>query len=80
MTDQQEVRRDRDARRDWEWQRAWEEATELERRRYKRLDPMDRLYVLCLVPAGEGSPTLGEAVSMADGRFEEFMRRRRDSV
>ena len=60
------------------WDRAWEEASEFERRRYKRLDPMDRLYVLYLVPADEAA-TFGEAVSMAEGSFEWFMRRMRDS-
>jgi hypothetical protein len=54
------------------WERAWEGATEFERRRYERLEGMDKIYVLFLIPAGEAT-SLSEAVTMAEGRFKRFM-------
>jgi hypothetical protein len=58
------------------WERAWAGASEFERRRYRSLDAGDRLRVLYLVPAGEAE-SLGEAVRMASGTFEDFLRTRR---
>ncbi len=56
------LRPEEEARRDQQWVQAWQSASELERHQYKRLDPASQLHVLCLVPAGQGSPTLGEAI------------------
>lgn len=58
------------------WDKAMREASEFELRRYECLEGPGKLRVLCLIPAGEAA-TLGEAVTMADGSFEDFMRRNR---
>jgi hypothetical protein len=54
------------------WNEAWNGASEFEKRRYQRLEGMDKITVLFLIPVGEAS-TLGEAVTMAEGRFKKFM-------
>jgi hypothetical protein len=57
------------------WTRAWEAATLFEQRRYRSLNRGDRFYGSALVCSGEVG-TLGEAIKVASGGFEEFIQRR----
>ena len=53
------------------WDRAWDGATELDRRRFHRLHPLDALHVMVSIPRG-AAETLREATAKADGSFEEW--------